>query len=259
MRGRRALVTGSTGGLGFAIAARLVSEGCDVMLNGLEPDEAMVGPLARLRVDGGGRALYHRADLRDPAAIAAMMEAARIAFGGVDILVNNAVVRHFAPVEGFDPERWNDALAINLSAPFHAIGLALPGMRERGFGRIVNVGSVYSLFGSANRVDYATTKTGLLGMTRVVALEVAGTDINCNLVCPGALPTPTMSSRIDALAAKEGLSVEEATRRFLATKQPGGRFIAPEAVTGLIVFLCSPEARDINGAALPVDAGWSAS
>ncbi|MFG1378078.1 SDR family NAD(P)-dependent oxidoreductase [Xanthobacter autotrophicus] len=257
MLDKTALVTGSTGGLGLAIAERLVREGCQVMLHGLEPADAVAETLAQLNGIGSGAAAYHGADIADATGVTALVAAAEAAFGGVDILVNNAVVRHFAPVESYDVDRWDEALAVNLSAPFHAIRAVLPGMRARGYGRIINLGSVYSLFASPSRIDYVTTKTGLMGMTRVVALEVAGTEISCNLICPGALPTPTMSARIEALAKAEGLSIEEATKRFLSAKQPGGRFIAPEAVCGLIAFLAMPEARDINGAALPVDAGWS--
>ncbi|WP_238120742.1 MULTISPECIES: SDR family NAD(P)-dependent oxidoreductase [unclassified Xanthobacter] len=258
MRDKTALVTGSTGGLGLAIGTRLVEAGCRVMLHGLEPAAAMAEPLARLNAAGPGTAAYHAGDIADAAGVADLIAATTARFGAIDVLVNNAVVRHFATVEDYDPARWEEALAVNLSAPFHAIRAVLPAMRERGYGRIINLGSVYSLFASASRIDYVTTKTGLLGLTRVVALEVAGTDISCNLVCPGALPTPTMSARIETLAAQESITLAEATRRFLATKQPGGRFIDPAAVSGLILFLLTPEARDINGAALPVDAGWSA-
>lgn len=259
MLDRTALVTGSTGGLGLAIAERLLKEGCRVMLHGLEAPGQMDAELRRLDALAPGRAVYQAEDISHADGVANLLRATEAAFGGVDILVNNAVVRHFAPVEEYDVARWDEALAVNLSAPFHAIRAVLPGMRARGYGRIINLGSVYSLFASPNRIDYVTTKTGLMGLTRVVALEVAGTDLSCNLICPGALPTPTMSARIAAMAATESLSLEEATRRFLATKQPGGRFISPDAVSGLIVFLATPEARDINGATLPVDAGWSIS
>jgi 3-hydroxybutyrate dehydrogenase len=179
-------------------------------------------------------------------------------FGGVDILVNNAVVRHAAPVEEFPVDAWDAAVAVNLSAAFHTIRLALPGMRQRNWGRIVNVSSVYGLFATTNRIGYVTTKTALLGLTRAVALETAGQDITCNAVCPGTAPTPVHEARVREMMASDGLSQAGAERRFLAGKQPTGRFIAASSVAALVVFLCRPDARDITGAALPVDGAWSA-
>ena len=182
-----------------------------------------------------------------------------ITFGGVDILVNNAVVRHFSPVEDFPVERWNEALAVNLSAAFHTIRLALPGMRQRGWGRIINVASVYSFVAAENRIDYVTTKTALLGLTRTVALETVDMDITCNAVCPATLPTPAIEGKIRGIAADKGIPVEEARRDYLAERQPGGRYVSLDAVTALMVFLCGPDSRDINGAALALDCGWTAS
>jgi 3-hydroxybutyrate dehydrogenase len=169
------------------------------------------------------------------------------------------VVRHFAPVENFPTERWEEALAVNLSAAFHAIRLTLPGMRARGFGRIINLASPYSFIGTVNRIDYVTTKTAILGLTRAVALEAAGTDITCNAVAPGTVQTPAIESKIKSIAERQGVSVEAATRDYLAERQPGGRFIALEGVAALIVFLCGPKARDISGAAIPLDCGWTVS
>jgi 3-hydroxybutyrate dehydrogenase len=179
--------------------------------------------------------------------------------GGVDVLVNNAVVRHFAPIERFPTERWNEALAVNLSAAFHTIRLALPIMRERGWGRIINLGSIYSTTATPNRIDYVTTKTALLGLTRAVAVEIADTDITCNAICPGTLPTPAIESRIARMAQEQGVSVEQATRDYLADRQPGGRFIPIETVAGLVAYLCGPASAGLNGAALPVDSAWSIS
>ncbi len=258
LAGRTALITGATGGLGLAIAQRLVAKGCQVVITDHLDAAAAAAPLDTLAA-GPGRAFYVPTDLRQPAAIEALMAAAVEHLGSVDILVNNAVTRHFSPVEAFPASRWDEAMAVNISAPFHLIRLGLPGMRARGWGRIVNLGSVYSFFGAPNRVDYVTTKTAILGMTRAIALELAGSDITCNALCPGTLPTPAITARIDAIAAREGLSQEAATRSYLADRQPGGRFIAYDAVTSLLVYLCSPEARDMNGAALPVDAAWTAS
>jgi 3-hydroxybutyrate dehydrogenase len=258
LHGKYALVTGATGGLGYAIAERLAAEGCNVIVNGIVPPEEMTEPIARLAKHGVA-ARYLRADLRDPDEISDMMNAAAGACGAVDILVNNAVVRHFSPVEQFPVERWNEALAVNLSAAFHTIRLALPAMRTRGFGRIINMGSPYSFFAATSRIDYVTTKTAILGLTRAIALETAGTDITCNAICPGTLPTPAIEARIATMAAERTITVDEATRLYLADRQPGGRFIPLETVAALVAFLCGPASREISGAALPVDSAWTAS
>jgi len=250
---RCALITGSTAGLGLAIADRLAAEGCRIVLHGLAtPDErerAREELARRHRVE----VRCHGADLRDPLEIADLMRFA----GGVDILVNNAVTRHFSPLEAFPVERWNEALAVNLSAAFHTIRLALPGMRTNGFGRIVNIASVYSFVAAVNRIDYVTTKTAILGLTRAVALETADTDITCNAVAPGVLPTPAILGRMSAMAAARNAPVEEVTADYLARHQPGGRFIAMENVAALIAFLCGPASQGITGAAFPVDGGWT--
>lgn len=258
-RAKCALVTGSSGGLGRTIAERLAAEGYNVVLNGLDEPERMAGTLRELEKRYGVTAVYHGADLADPSQIADLIRFAQATFGVVDVLVNNAVTRHFSPVEDFPVEKWNEALAVNLSAAFHTIRMALPGMRRREWGRIINIASVYSFFAAVNRIDYVTTKTALLGLTRAVALETAGTDITCNAVCPGTLPTPAIENRIASIASKSGISLEQATRDYLAERQPGGRFVSMEAVAGLVAFLCGPTSREITGAALPVDCGWTIS
>jgi 3-hydroxybutyrate dehydrogenase len=177
--------------------------------------------------------------------------------GGLDIVVNNAVVRQFGAVEEMPVVGWDRSIAVNLSAAFHTIRLTLPGMRERGFGRIVNVSSIYGLIGAANRADYVTTKTGLIGLTRAVALETAKADITCNAICPGTVPTPAIQDRIRGIAFASGISEEQAGRDYLATRQPSGRFIALDSIAALVAFLCGPGGRDITGAALPVDGAWS--
>src|SRR5205814_977189 len=177
--------------------------------------------------------------------------------GAVDILVNNAVVRHFSPVEHFPPERWDEALAVNLSAPFHLIRLALPGMKERRWGRIINMASIYSTRAVADRIDYVTTKTAILGMTRAVAIETTRSGITCNALCPGTLPTPAILDKIAGIATREDCTIDEATSDYLATRQPTGRFVAMEGVGAMAAFLCSPAAQDITGATLPIDGGWS--
>ena len=255
---RVALITGSTGGLGLATAAALAAAGHDVVLHGLLPADEGGRLAADLSETYAVSTLYVRADLADTAGVEQLVHTAAAHFGGIDILVNNAVTRHFSPVEDFPPEAWDRGLAVNLSAPFHAIRLSLPHMRAQDWGRIINFASVYSFFATPNRIDYVTAKTALLGLTRTVALEVAGTGISCNAICPGMLPTQDIEARIARMAAERGQNVETATRDYLATRQPSGRFISLDTVAGLVNFLCGPATTDINGAALPVDAGWTA-
>lgn len=258
LKGRCAVVTGSTQGLGLAIAMRLAAEGCNIVLNGFGESAAIERTRAGLAAEHGVTVLHHGADVGVAAQVADLVATAERTFGAVDVLVNNAVVRHFAPVEDLRPEDWDRALAVNLTAAFHAVRLALPGMRARDFGRIVNVASIYGLVGSANRVDYVTTKTALLGFTRAIALETARSAITCNAICPGTVPTPNIEARLEAERARSGLSRAEAERAFLATRQPSGRFIAPERVAGVVAMLCGPDGADITGAAIPIDGGWSA-
>jgi 3-hydroxybutyrate dehydrogenase len=257
--GKCALVTGSTQGLGYAMASRLAAQGCHVVLNGFGEPEEVERKRRHLEDSHGVRALHHGADLGDPGQIGDLVEAARRAFGAVDIVINNAVVRHFAPLEEFRPEDWDRALAVNLSAAFHATRLVLPDMRARDFGRIVNISSVYGLFGGVNRVDYVTTKTALIGFTRAVALEVAGQNITCNAICPGSSPTPAIEQRLGDFMVEKGLSRDDAVRAFMASRQPSGRFVAMDGVAALAAFLCGPGGADITGAAIPIDGGWSAS
>lgn len=255
--GKSALVTGSLGGIGFATARALAAAGCDVTLNGFAEPGVIEARLAELR-GLGVRARHHGADLRQPSQIADMVEATRRAHGGPDILVNNAVVRHFGAVEAFAPEHWDEALAVNLSAPFHATRLALPGMKAAGWGRIVNMASIYGLFATVERIDYVTTKTALVGMTRAVALEVARTGVTCNAICPGTVLTPAIEWRLRQEMGRDGTSFEAAEGAFLAVRQPSRRFVKDENVAGLVAFLCGPHGGDINGSALPIDGAWTA-
>jgi 3-hydroxybutyrate dehydrogenase len=257
LAGKSALITGSLGGIGFATAQALAAQGCNVMLNGFADPatiEARLEELAAL----GVHAEYHGADLRHPAQIAALVRAATQVFGALDIVVNNAVVRHFGAVENFAPEHWDEALAVNLSAPFHTIRLSLSGMKAKGWGRIVNMASVYGSFATVDRVDYITTKTALLGLTRAVALECARTGVTCNAVCPGTVLTPAIDQRLRNEMQRDGSTREVAEAVFLAARQPSQRFVSDENVAGLIAFLCGPYSADINGAALPIDGAWTA-
>jgi len=258
LQGKTALVTGSTQGLELTTVERLASHGCNIVMNGLGNAATIEANRRRIAEVHGVRVLHHGADLSKPAEITSLVETALGSFGGVDILVNNAVVRHFAPIEDFKPEDWDRALAVNLSSAFHTTRLVLPGMRQRDFGRIVNIASIFGLRAAVNRIDYVTTKTALIGLTRAVALETVTHGITCNAVCPGTSETPVHEEALRTVMAAEGVSREEAERRFFAGKQPAGRFIAAENVAALIAFLCGPEGADITGSVLPIDGGWSA-
>lgn len=253
LKGKRALVTGSTQGLGLAITRRLASAGCDVVLHGLGDPGVNAGLQKQIEKDFGVQCVYSSADLKNVSAIEEMM-----ALGPIDILVNNAVVRHVALVEAMTPDDWDQDIAVNLSAAFHTIRLALPGMKVRKWGRIVNVSSIYGLVGATNRAGYVTTKTALIGLTRAVALETTEYNITCNAVCPGTSATPLHEASLETLRKTQNLERDAAERQLLAGKQPTGRLISPEGVAALIVSLCSPESRDITGAAIPIDGGWSA-
>ncbi|MFW7342008.1 3-hydroxybutyrate dehydrogenase [Pollutimonas sp. H1-120] len=253
-----ALITGSIRGLGYAIAEDLAMAGCDIVLHGLEPEDLAADAADRLRRTSGRDVLLSRADLARVDQIEELMAAAQRQFGRVDIVVNNAVVRHFSPAEELPAVHWDESIAVNLSAAFHTCRLAIPGMRKRAWGRIINMSSVYGSSAAANRVGYVTTKTGLIGMTRAIALETATSGITCNAVCPGTVPTPAILERIADIAAKAGVSQERATHDYLAERQPTGRFVAMQSVAAMVRFLCSEAGRDITGSVLPIDGGWTA-
>ena len=255
LKDKWALVTGATAGLGLAVAESLAGAGANIVLHDLvEPKQTRDRLQSRFDVD----AVSVAADLSQRASIETMMAELLGRLAAIDILVNNAVVRHFAPVEAFAPERWEEALAVNLSAPFHLIRLVLPAMRKRGWGRIINMASIYSTRAVTDRIDYVTTKTAILGITRAVAIETITSGITCNALCPGTLPTPAIQEKIASIAAGEGRTIDEATHDYLSTRQPTGRFVAMEGVGAMVVFLSSPAAQDITGAVLPIDGGWSA-
>jgi len=258
LEGRCAVITGSTGGIGYAIAQALAEAGAGIVLNALVDKAAGDDAARRLATDTGREAIFDGADLTDVAQIERMFANAKARFGGVDIVVNNAVVRYFSPVDQFSTEDWNRALAVNVSAAFHTIRLAVPDMRAKGWGRIINMSSIFGARGTENRIDYVTSKTALLGMTRAIAVETARTGITCNAIAPGAVPTPPLLGRVHQLAAEEGIDAAEAERRYVAVRHPTERFINPAHVGALALFLCSPAASDITGATLPIDGGWQA-
>jgi len=229
------------------------------MLSGIEPPadvETFRGAMAR---QCAVRVAYWPADLSQTSEVEALVAAARSQLGAVDILINNAVVRHFAPIETFPADRWDNALAVNLSAAFHAIRLLLPDMRLRGYGRIINMTSVYGLRGTPNRVDYVTTKAALQGLTRAVAMETLNGDVTCHALCPGSVMKPASERRIKTLMERDGLSRAVAESKFLEGKQPSGRFVSMDSVAQILLLLCGPAGRDMNGAIVPIDGGWLAS
>jgi 3-hydroxybutyrate dehydrogenase len=255
LKGKTALVTGSTGGIGEAFARAFADAGCNVVINGFGETAA----IDRLRAElesKGVRVLYHPADVGKPDEIAAMIDAAQSAFGTIDIVVNNAVTRHFAPVEAFPADKWDRALAINLSAAFHTIRLTLPAMKKRNWGRIINMASIHATNVVPHRVDYVTTKHAIVGLTRAVALEIAQTGITCNALSPGLVLTPNCERQI-ADKVKQGMTREDALNDMLQIRQPSRRVVMPAEVAGFGLFLCSEAAANISGADLPIDGAWS--
>jgi 3-hydroxybutyrate dehydrogenase len=258
LNGKAAIVTGSTSGIGLGIARALGGAGANLMLNGFGDAARIEALRAGLAEEFGVRVAYSGADMSKPDQVRAMVKAAVDELGAADILVNNAGIQHTAPVETFAPERWDAVIAINLSAAFHAIQAALPAMKKRNWGRIVNIASVHGLVASTEKVAYVAAKHGIIGMTKVVALETAKTGITCNAICPGWVLTPLVQKQIDDRAKHEGIPVERAKAELLAEKQPSGEFATPEQMGALCVFLCSDAAAQIRGVALPVDGGWVA-
>lgn len=258
LTGRTALVTGAAGGLGADMARSLAAAGANVMIADIAAPDACRETQADLETSCGVEVDYHQVDLAQPGAVDSLVAATLERFGSAEILVNNAVVRHFAPIEQFPLEHWDRALAVNLTAAFLATKRLLPVMRAAGYGRIFNLTSVFGSRGTLNRIDYVTTKTALQGFTRAVALEVAESPISCHALMPGTTRTPGVQVRIDALIDDEGLSADEAEERFLTGKQPSGRFVDPASVCDLMLLLCGPVGLDMNGAILPIEGGWLA-
>lgn len=258
LKGKSALVTGSTSGIGWGIARALAAQGCHIMLNGFGDLQEIERNRSQLVADFGVTVAYCRADLARPEEIATLVQETAQQLGSIDILVNNAGIQYTAPVEDFPPERWDAIIAINLSSAFHTIHHALPLMRENGWGRIINTASVHGLVASVNKAAYVTAKHGLVGLTKVVALETAGSGITCNALCPGWVRTDLVEPQIVARAKSLGVDIEAGGRDLLAEKQPSRQFVTVEQLGALVVFLCSPAANQLTGVALPVDGGWTA-
>jgi 3-hydroxybutyrate dehydrogenase len=258
LKGKTALVTGSTSGIGLAIARAFASEGANLMLNGFGDKAAIEKERAGLEKEFGVKARYSAADMSKPAEIADMVRATEKEFGALDVLVNNAGIQHVANIEDFPVEKWDAIIAINLSSSFHTIRTAVPGMKKRKWGRIINIASAHGLVASTQKVAYVSAKHGLVGLTKVVAMENANAGVTCNAICPGWVLTPLVQQQIDARAKASGKSVREEEIALLSEKQPMHQFTKPESIGALSVFLCSDAAATITGSAYSIDGGWVA-
>lgn len=259
LKNKSAIVTGSTSGIGYAMARALASQGCNVMLHGLGDPVEVEWLRSAMAAEFGVEVHHHGADLVDPAQIQSLVATAEAKFGGVGILLNNAGVQDdSANIEDMPVEKWNAIIAVNLTAPFHAIRAVMPGMKRRGWGRIINTSSAHGIVASPRRAPYCSSKHGIIGLTKVVALETAGQDITCNAICPGFVLTPQYKQQLEMMAAAEHKSFDEFTQNLMEPKQPSKQFIAPEQVAQLVVFLCSDAASQITGASLSIDGGWTA-
>lgn len=258
LEGKTALVTGSTSGIGLGIARALAAQGSNILLNGFGDAKEIDDLQAEIKQTYGVETAYHGADMSKPAQIEAMMQFAAERFGMIDILVNNAGIQHVANVEDFPVEKWDAIIAINLSSAFHTTRLALPAMKARNWGRIINIASVHGLVGSAQKSAYVAAKHGIVGFTKVTALENAQTGVTCNAICPGWVLTPLVQKQVDARAQLQSISNEEAKSQLLLEKQPSGEFVTPQQLGELAVFLCSEAAGQVRGVAWNMDGGWAA-
>jgi len=258
LKGKSALVTGSTSGIGLAIARALAQDGANLMLNGFGDKAAIEKERSGIEKEFGVKARYSAADMSKPSEIAEMVAQAEKEFGSLDVLVNNAGIQHVANVEDFPIDRWDAIIAINLSSSFHTIRAALPGMKRRKWGRIINIASAHGLVASGQKVAYVAAKHGVVGLTKVVAIETANAGITCNAICPGWVLTPLVQQQVDARAKADGMSNEEAKVKLVSEKQPMHEFTSPENIGALAVFLASDSAATITGSAYSIDGGWVA-
>jgi 3-hydroxybutyrate dehydrogenase len=253
-----ALVTGSTSGIGLGIARALAAEGADIVLNGFGDAAYIEGLRSEIEAAHGVRVAFNGADISKPEQIAAMVAEAARTLGSVDILVNNAGIQFTASVEDFPDERWDQIIAINLSGVFHGIKAAIPGMKAKGWGRIINVASAHGLVASPQKAAYVAAKHGVVGLTKVAAIELANAGVTVNAICPGWVLTPLVEKQLHARAERDGKTLEQVTHDLVAEKQPMARFTTPEQVGGLAVFLCSDAASTITGTPISIDGGWTA-
>jgi 3-hydroxybutyrate dehydrogenase len=258
LKGKSALVTGSTSGIGLGIARALAGEGCAVMLNGFGDAAAIEETRVNMGRETGVEIRYNGADLSEPDDIAALIKETAAAFGGVDILVNNAGIQHTAPVTEFPPDIWDKIIAVMLTGAFHATRHALPHMLAKGWGRIINTSSVHGLVASINKSAYVSAKHGIMGFTKVVALETAQTGVTCNAINPGFVHTDLVQKQIEDRASAIGKPVKDAARDMLLEKQPSLDFVTVDQIGALCLFLCSDAAAQITGVPIPIDGGWTA-
>jgi 3-hydroxybutyrate dehydrogenase len=258
LKGKKAVVTGSTSGIGLAIARQLASHGADIVLNGFGDAEEIERTRSAIEADYGVRARFIGADLSKGEATRQFIENAAKELGGIDILVNNAGIQYTALIEDFPADRWDAIIALNLSAVFHGTAAALPYMKKQGWGRIVNIASAHGLVASVQKSAYVAAKHGVVGLTKVTALETAGTGVTCNAICPGWVRTALVERQIEALAEKSGTDIETAARELLAEKQPSLQFVTPEQLGAAAAFLCSDAAAQMTGTQLTMDGGWTA-
>lgn len=256
--GKVALVTGSTGGIGHAILRALAAQGCKVMMNGLGDPAEIEARRASVAAETGSEVRHHPANLADAAQVQELYLATKQTLGPVDILVNNAVTRNFHALDDMPWEAWQEAVAVNLTAPFLLTQHALRDMKQKHWGRIINMASNWGLTGTTGRSDYVATKHGVVGLTKATALEGLPYNVTCNAIAPGSVLTPHAERQVTARMDRDGTNREDAERAFLATRQPSGRFVRPEQVADLIVFLCSPAASEMTGSPVSIDGGWLA-
>ena len=258
LKGKTALVTGSTSGIGLATARALAQDGANIVINGFGDMAAIEKERAGLEKEFGIKAIYSGADMSKPTEIAEMIATAEKTFGALDVLVNNAGIQFVANIEDFPVERWDAVIAINLSSAFHGIRAAMPGMKKRKWGRIINIASAHGLVASAQKVAYVAAKHGIVGMTKVVAIEAANDGVTCNAICPGWVLTPLVEQQINARAKAAGQTFEQAKVALVSEKQPMHEFTKPEGIGALAVFLCGDAAASITGSAYSIDGGWVA-
>jgi 3-hydroxybutyrate dehydrogenase len=258
LRDKAAIVTGSTSGIGLACARTFASAGANIVLNGIGAPSDIEKARAAIERDFGVKAIYSPANMGEPMEIAGMVALAEKTFGGVDVLVNNAGIQHVAPIEEFPVEKWDAIIAINLSAAFHAIRAVVPGMKRRGWGRIINTASAHSLVASPFKSAYVAAKHGIAGITKTVALELAQSRITCNCISPGYVWTPLVEKQIPETMKARGMTKDQVIKEVLLAAQPTKEFVTVEQIASLALFLCSDDAAQITGANIPVDGGWTA-
>ena len=258
LKGKTALITGSTSGIGLGIAHAMGAEGANVVLNGFGDAAAIAALQSEIAGKFGVQTAYHAADMSKASEIESMMQFAKGKFGGVDVLVNNAGIQFVADIVDFPAERWDAIIAINLSSVFHTTRHALAHMKSKNWGRIINIASTHGLVGSAQKSAYVAAKHGVVGLTKVTALETALTGVTCNAICPGWTLTPLVQKQIDARAEREKISNDAAKKAIVAEKQPSGEFVEIGQLAALAVFLCSDAAMQVRGAAWNMDGGWVA-